>query len=128
MAICVLSFMVWVHHFFRMGAGADVNAIFGIATMIIAVPTGVKVFNWLFTMYGGKVRFQQPLLWSLGFMVTFIIGGMTGVLMAAPPAHFLRHNSLFLISHFHNLPIRGMPVGALLGHTHRFPKASGFKL
>src|SRR5712672_2380819 len=94
MAICILSFMVWLHHFFTMGAGADVNAIFGIASMIIAVPTGVKVFNWLFTMYGGRVRFQTPLLWSIGFMVTFIIGGMTGVLLAVPPADFVLHNSL----------------------------------
>jgi cytochrome o ubiquinol oxidase subunit 1 len=128
MAICVLSFMVWLHHFFTMGAGADVNAIFGIATMIIAVPTGVKVFNWLFTMYGGKVRFQQPLLWSLGFMVTFIIGGMTGVLMAVPPANFLLHNSLFLIAHFHNVLIGGMLFGAFAGYTYWFPKAFGFKL
>src|SRR5438445_4005024 len=98
MAICILSFLVWLHHFFTMGAGADVNAIFGIATMIIAVPTGVKVFNWLFTMYGGRVRFQTPMLWSIGFMVTFIIGGMTGVLMAVPPADFVLHNSLFLVA------------------------------
>src|SRR6202171_2633215 len=88
MAICILSFMVWLHHFFTMGAGADVNAIFGIATMIIAVPTGVKVFNWLFTMYGGRVRFETPILWAIGFMVTFIIGGMTGVLLAGAPADF----------------------------------------
>jgi cytochrome o ubiquinol oxidase subunit I len=128
MAICILSFMVWLHHFFTMGAGADVNAIFGIATMIIAVPTGVKVFNWLFTMYGGRVRFQQPLLWSLGFMVTFIIGGMTGVLMAVPPANFLLHNSLFLIAHFHNVLIGGMLFGAFAGYTYWFPKAFGFKL
>src|SRR4030088_3534518 len=93
MAICILSFMVWLHHFFTMGAGADVNAIFGIATMVIAVPTGVKVFNWLFTMYGGRVRFQTPLLWSIGFMVTFIIGGMTGVLMAGPAGGFVLDNS-----------------------------------
>src|SRR5450631_1645108 len=105
MAICILSFMVWLHHFFTMGAGADVNAIFGIATMIIAVPTGVKGFNWLFTMYGGRIRFQTPLLWSIGFMVTFIIGGMTGVLLAVPPADFVLHNSLFLVAHFHNVII-----------------------
>src|SRR6202789_1586383 len=102
MVICVLSFMVWLHHFFTMGAGADVNGFFGIMTMIIAVPTGVKIYNWLFTMYGGKVRFSAPMLWSIGFMVTFVIGGMTGVLMAVPPADFVLHNSLFLIAHFHN--------------------------
>src|ERR1700677_3258147 len=99
MAICVLSFTVWLHHFFTMGAGADVNAIFGIASMIIAVPTGGKVFNWLFTMYGGRVVYSTPILWSIGFMVTFILGGMTGVLMAVPPADFILHNSLFLVAH-----------------------------
>src|ERR1700737_3029781 len=128
MAICILSFMVWLHHFFTMGAGADVNAIFGIATMIIAVPTGVKVFNWLFTMYGGRVRFQTPLLWSIGFMVTFIIGGMTGVLLAVPPADFLLHNSLFLVAHFHNVIIGGVLFGAFAGYTYWFPKAFGFRL
>jgi cytochrome o ubiquinol oxidase subunit 1 len=128
MAICILSFMVWLHHFFTMGAGADVNAVFGIATMIIAVPTGVKVFNWLFTMYGGRIRFQTPLLWSLGFMVTFIIGGLTGVLMAVPPAAFVLHNSLFLVAHFHNVIIGGVLFGAFAGYTYWFPKAFGFKL
>jgi cytochrome o ubiquinol oxidase subunit 1 len=128
MAICVLSFMVWLHHFFTMGAGADVNAIFGIATTIIAVPTGVKVFNWLFTMYGGRVRFQVPLLWSLGFMVTFVIGGMTGVLLAVPPADFVLHNSLFLVAHFHNVIIGGVLFGAFAGYSYWFPKAFGFKL
>jgi cytochrome o ubiquinol oxidase subunit 1 len=128
MAICVLSFMVWLHHFFTMGAGANVNAIFGIATMIIAVPTGVKVFNWLFTMYGGNVRFRTPLLWSIGFMVTFIIGGMTGVLLAVPPADFLLHNSLFLVAHFHNVIIGGVLFGAFAGYTYWFPKAFGFRL
>jgi cytochrome o ubiquinol oxidase subunit 1 len=128
MAICILSFMVWLHHFFTMGAGADVNAIFGIATTIIAVPTGVKVFNWLFTMYGGRVRFQTPLLWAIGFMVTFIIGGMTGVLLAVPPADFVLHNSLFLVAHFHNVIIGGVLFGAFAGYTYWFPKAFGFKL
>src|SRR5450432_907138 len=128
MAICILSFMVWLHHFFTMGAGADVNAIFGIATMIIAVPTGVKIFNWLFTMYGGRIRFQTPLLWSIGFMVTFIIGGMTGVLMAVPPVAFVLHNSLFLVAHFHNVIIGGVLFGAFAGYTYWFPKAFGFKL
>ena len=128
MAICVLSLMVWLHHFFTMGAGADVNAIFGIATMIIAVPTGVKVFNWLFTMYGGRVRFATPLLWAIGFMVTFIIGGMTGVLMAVPPVAFVLHNSLFLVAHFHNVIIGGVLFGAFAGYTYWFPKAFGFRL
>jgi cytochrome o ubiquinol oxidase subunit 1 len=128
MAICVLSFTVWLHHFFTMGAGADVNAIFGIASMIIAVPTGVKVFNWLFTMYGGRVVYSPPILWSLGFMVTFVIGGMTGVLLAVPPADFVLHNSLFLVAHFHNVIIGGVLFGAFAGYTYWFPKAFGFRL
>jgi cytochrome o ubiquinol oxidase subunit 1 len=128
MAICVLSFLVWLHHFFTMGASADVNGFFGVMTMIIAVPTGVKVFNWLFTMYGGRVRFTVPVLWSIGFMVTFVIGGMTGVLMAVPPADFQLHNSLFLVAHFHNVIIGGVVFGVLAGFHYWFPKAFGFTL
>jgi cytochrome o ubiquinol oxidase subunit 1 len=128
MVICVLSFMVWLHHFFTMGAGANVNAFFGIMTMIIAVPTGVKVFNWLFTLYGGRIRFTVPVYWALGFMVTFVIGGMTGVLMAIPPADFVLHNSLFLVAHFHNVAIGGVVFGVLAGYTYWFPKAFGFTL
>ncbi len=128
MAICILAFMVWLHHFFTMGAGSDVNAVFGIATMIIAVPTGVKVFNWLFTMYGGRIVYSPPMLWSIGFMVTFTIGGMTGVLMAVPPADFVLHNSLFLVAHFHNVIIGGVLFGSFAGYTYWFPKAFGFRL
>jgi cytochrome o ubiquinol oxidase subunit 1 len=128
MVICLLSFTVWLHHFFTMGAGGDVNAIFGIASMIIAVPTGVKVFNWMFTMYGGRIVFSPPLLWSLGFMVTFVIGGMTGVLLAVPPADFMLHNSLFLVAHFHNVIIGGVLFGGFAGYNYWFPKAFGFKL
>jgi cytochrome o ubiquinol oxidase subunit 1 len=128
MAICILSFMVWLHHFFTMGAGADVNAVFGIATMVIAVPTGVKIFNWLFTMYGGRIHFTAPTLWSIGFMVTFVIGGMTGVLLAVPPADFVLHNSLFLVAHFHNVIIGGVLFGVFAGYEYWFPKAFGFRL
>jgi len=128
MVICVLSFLVWLHHFFTMGAGADVNGFFGIMTMIIAVPTGVKIFNWLFTLYGGRVRFTVPIYWALGFMVTFVIGGMTGVLMAIPPADFVLHNSLFLIAHFHNVAIGGVVFGVMAGISYWFPKAFGFTL
>jgi cytochrome o ubiquinol oxidase subunit I len=128
MAICVLSFMVWLHHFFTMGAGADINGFFGIMSMIIAVPTGVKIFNWLFTMWGGRVRFEVPMLWSIAFMITFVIGGMTGVLLAVPPADFVLHNSLFLVAHFHNVIIGGVLFGAFAGYTYWFPKAFGFKL
>jgi cytochrome o ubiquinol oxidase subunit 1 len=126
--ICIVSFMVWLHHFFTMGAGADVNAVFGIATSIIAVGTGVKIYNWMFTMYGGRVRFATPMLWALGFMVTFVIGGMTGVLLAVPPADFMLHNSTFLVAHFHNVIIGGVVFGAFAGITYWFPKAFGFRL
>ncbi len=128
MAICILSFMVWLHHFFTMGAGADVNGFFGIMTMIIAVPTGVKIFNWLFTMWAGRVRFEVPMLWAIAFMVTFVVGGMTGVLLAVPPADFVLHNSLFLVAHFHNVVIGGVLFGAFAGYSYWFPKAFGFKL
>src|SRR3569623_1692341 len=128
MAIFLLSFTVWLHHFFTMGAGADVNAFFGVMTMIIAVPTGVKVFNWLFTMWGGRVRFAPPMLWAIGILVTFVIGGMTGVLLAVPPADFQLHNSLFLVAHFHNVVIGGVLFGAFAGLTYWRPKAFGFRL
>jgi cytochrome o ubiquinol oxidase subunit 1 len=128
MVICFLAFTVWWHHFFTMGAGGDVNAVFGITSMLIAIPTGVKVFNWLFTMYQGRVRFTSPMLWAIGFMVTFVIGGMTGVLLAVPPADFVLHNSLFLVAHFHNVIIPGVLFGAFAGYTFWFPKAFGFTL
>ena len=127
-AITLLSFIVWLHHFFTMGAGANVNAFFGIATMIISIPTGVKIFNWLFTMYRGRVEFSTPILWTLGFLVTFTLGGMTGVLLAVPGANFVLHNSLFLIAHFHNVIIGGVVFGYLAGFNYWFPKAMGFKL
>ena len=128
MAIALLSFLVWLHHFFTMGSGADVNAFFGITTMVIAVPTGVKIFNWLFTMYRGRVRLESPVLWTIGFMVTFVIGGMSGVLLAVPPADFVLHNSLFLVAHFHNVIIGGVVFGAMAGLTYWFPKVFGFRL
>jgi cytochrome o ubiquinol oxidase subunit 1 len=128
MTIFVLAFSVWLHHFFTMGAGGDVNAVFGIMSMIIAVPTGVKVFNWLFTMYGGRIVYSVPMLFAIGFMVTFVIGGMTGVLLAVPPADFQLHNSLFLVAHFHNVVIGGVLFGGFAGYNYWFPKAFGFKL
>ena len=128
MVICILSFTVWLHHFFTMGAGADVNAFFGITTIIIAVPTGVKVFNWIFTMYGGRVRYTSMMMWSVGFIVTFVIGGMTGVLLAIPPADFMLHNSLFLVAHFHNIVIPAVLFGCFAGATYWWPKAFGFTL
>ena len=128
MGICVVSFMVWLHHFFTMGAGADVNAFFGIATSVIAIPTGVKIFNWLFTMYGGTLRFELSLMWAIGFMLLFVIGGATGVLLAVPPADFQLHNSQFLVAHFHNVIIPGVLFGAFAGYNYWFPKAFGFRL
>lgn len=128
LAICVLSFMVWLHHFFTMGAGADVNTFFGIMSAIIAVPTGVKVFNWLFTMYRGRIVFSTPMLFSIGFIVTFVVGGLTGVLLAIPPIDFVLHNSVFLVAHFHNVIIGGVVFGALAGYNYWFPKAFGFRL
>jgi cytochrome o ubiquinol oxidase subunit 1 len=128
MAICIVSFTVWLHHFFTMGAGPGVNSIFGIASMIIAVPTGVKIFNWLFTMYGGTVRFRTPMMWAIAFIVSFAIGGMTGVMLAVPPADFQLHNSLFLVAHFHTVIITGVLFAAFAGYTYWFPKAFGFVL
>nr|WP_243454153.1 cytochrome o ubiquinol oxidase subunit I [Oceanisphaera pacifica] len=127
-AISVLGFIVWLHHFFTMGSSANVNAFFGVMTMIIAVPTGVKLFNWLFTIYRGRLRITVPVLWTLGFMTTFTIGGMTGVLLALPGADFVLHNSLFLIAHFHNTIIGGAVFGYLAGFAFWFPKAMGFHL
>ncbi|KAF1700155.1 cytochrome o ubiquinol oxidase subunit I [Pseudoxanthomonas suwonensis] len=126
--ITILSYLVWLHHFFTMGSGASVNSFFGITTMIISIPTGAKIFNWLFTMYRGRIRFEVPMLWTVGFMVTFVVGGMTGVLLAVPPADFVLHNSLFLIAHFHNVIIGGVVFGLFAGMTFWFPKAFGFKL
>ncbi|MGU5662399.1 cytochrome o ubiquinol oxidase subunit I [Aeromonas sanarellii] len=127
-AITVLSFIVWLHHFFTMGSGANVNAFFGITTMIISIPTGVKIFNWLFTMYRGRIEFSSPMLWTVGFIITFTVGGMTGVLLSVPAANFVLHNSLFLIAHFHNVIIGGVVFGCFAGITYWFPKAFGFKL
>ncbi len=127
-AITFLSFLVWLHHFFTMGAGADVNAFFGIMTMVIAIPTGVKVFNWLFTMYRGRIRLTTPMLWFLGFVATFTLGGLAGVLMAVPAIDFELHNSLFLVAHFHTMIVGGVVFGFFAGLTYWFPKVFGFKL
>ncbi|HCL86417.1 MAG TPA: cytochrome o ubiquinol oxidase subunit I [Comamonadaceae bacterium] len=126
--ITLLSYLVWLHHFFTMGSGATVNTFFGITTMIISIPTGAKIFNWLFTMYKGRIRFTVPMLWTIGFMCTFAIGGMTGVLLAVPPADFVLHNSLFLIAHFHNVIIGGVVFAVFAGINYWFPKAFGYRL
>ncbi|PBC23688.1 cytochrome o ubiquinol oxidase subunit I [Mesorhizobium sp. WSM4307] len=126
--ITILSYLVWLHHFFTMGSGASVNSFFGITTMIISIPTGAKIFNWLFTMYRGRIRFELPMMWTMAFMLTFVVGGMTGVLLAVPPADFVLHNSLFLIAHFHNVIIGGVLFGLFAGIAYWWPKAFGFKL
>ncbi|WP_322965574.1 cytochrome o ubiquinol oxidase subunit I [Sphingomonas fuzhouensis] len=126
--ITILSYLVWLHHFFTMGSGASVNSFFGITTMVISIPTGAKIFNWLFTMYKGRIRFELPMMWTIAFMLTFTIGGMTGVLLAVPPADFVLHNSLFLIAHFHNVIIGGVLFGAFAAINYWWPKAFGFKL
>jgi cytochrome o ubiquinol oxidase subunit 1 len=128
LVITLLSYLVWLHHFFTMGSGASVNSFFGITTMIISIPTGAKMFNWLFTMYRGRIRFELPMMWTVAFMLTFVIGGMTGVMLAVPPADFVLHNSLFLIAHFHNVIIGGVLFGMFAGVNYWFPKAFGFKL
>lgn len=126
--ITILSYLVWLHHFFTMGAGASVNSFFGIATMVISIPTGAKIFNWLFTMYRGRIRFELPMAWVVAFIITFVVGGLTGVLLAVPPADFVLHNSLFLVAHFHNVIIGGVVFGLFAGMTYWFPKAFGFKM
>ncbi len=126
--IMVLSYLVWLHHFFTMGSGASVNSFFGITTMIISIPTGAKIFNWLFTMYKGRIRYELPMMWTVSFMITFIIGGMTGVMLAVPSADFVLHNSLFLIAHFHNVIIGGVLFGLFAGVNYWWPKMFGFKL
>src|SRR5690606_13692772 len=126
--ITILSYLVWLHHFFTMGSGASVNSFFGITTMIISIPTGAKIFNWLFTMYRGRIRFELPMMCTIAFMITFVIGGMTGVLLAVPPADFVLHNSLFLVAHFHNVIIGGVLFGFFAALNYWFPKAFGYKL
>jgi cytochrome o ubiquinol oxidase subunit 1 len=128
LVICILSYLVWLHHFFTMGSGASVNSFFGITTMIISIPTGAKIFNWLFTMYKGRIRYELPMMWAIAFIFTFAIGGMTGVMLAVPPADFVLHNSLFLVAHFHNVIIGGVVFGMFAGINYWFPKAFGFKL
>lgn len=127
-AITILSYLVWLHHFFTMGAGANVNSFFGIVTMLIAIPSGVQVFNWILTMFKGRVIFSSPMYWFIGFIITFIFGGMAGVFMASPPADFQVHNSLFLIAHFHTMIVGVALFGIFAGITYWFPKIMGFQL
>ncbi len=128
LVITVISYFVWAHHFFTMGAGPGVNSFFAIATMVIAIPTGVKVFNWLFTMYKGRVRITAPMLWTLGFIPNFAIGGATGVLLSVAPSDYQYHNSYFLVAHFHQVLIGGTIYGMISGMYYWWPKIFGFKL
>ncbi|RZF60678.1 cytochrome ubiquinol oxidase subunit I [Sphingomonas populi] len=128
MAIAVLSFTVWLHHFFTMGQSPSINAAFGIATMTIGVPTGVKIYNWIWTMFRGEVRFTTPMWYALAFMMTFVLGGLTGIILAFPPLDYVVHNTLFLVAHFHNMLIPGTLYGMLAAYTFWFPKAFGFRL
>ena len=128
MAIAVLSFTVWLHHFFTMGQSANINAVFGIATMAIGMPTGVKIYDWIWTMFRGEVRFTPPMLFSIAFMVTFVIGGVTGIILATPPLDYMVHNTLFLVAHFHNMLIPGTLYAMMAGYMYWFPKAFGFRL
>ncbi len=128
MSISFFSFFTWAHHFFTMGSGADVNAFFALTTMVIAIPTGVKVFNWLFTMFRGRISFNGPMLWTMGFIPCFVVGGMTGVMLSVAPADFQFHNSYFLIAHFHQVLIGGVAFGYFAGLYYWWPKVFGFKL
>jgi cytochrome aa3-600 menaquinol oxidase subunit I len=126
--IAAYSFLVWVHHFFTMGSGAAVNSVFSITTMAIGIPTGVKIFNWLFTMYRGKIEFTTPMLWSLGFIVNFVVGGVTGVMLAMAAADYQYHNTYFLVSHFHYVLIAGTVFACFAGLIFWYPKMFGYKL
>ncbi|MGN7470889.1 cbb3-type cytochrome c oxidase subunit I [Brevibacillus sp. SAFN-007a] len=128
MVIAIASFFTWAHHFFTMGTSASVIAFFAITTMIIAIPTGVKVFNWLFTMFRGRISFKQPMLWTIAFIPCFLVGGATGVMLAVAPADYQYHNSYFLIAHFHQVLIGGVVFGYLAGIYYWWPKLFGFKL
>jgi cytochrome o ubiquinol oxidase subunit 1 len=126
--VSAFALSVWLHHFFTMGAGADINAFFGVMTIAIAVPTTVLVFNWIATMYKGRIRFTVPMLWFLGFIGIFATGGITGVMLGFPPVDFQVHNSLFLIAHFHANVIGGVLFGIFAGINYWFPKIAGFRL
>jgi len=128
MCIAVLSFTVWVHHFFTMGQSANLNAAFGIATMMIGVPTGVKIYDWMLTMFRGRIRLTVPMLYAVGFLFLFVVGGLSGILLANPSIDYQVHNTLFLVAHFHNMLVPGTLFGLIAGYTMWFPKAFGFRL
>ena len=126
--ISVLAFLVWAHHFYTMGHGVLTNGVFSITTMLIAVPTGVKIFNWLLTMRHGKISFTTPMLYALGFIPIFTIGGVTGVMLAMASADYQYHNTLFLVAHFHYVLIPGTVFALLAGYHYWWPLIWGFRL
>ncbi|WFF42097.1 cytochrome ubiquinol oxidase subunit I [Salinicola endophyticus] len=128
LAIAVLSFTVWLHHFFTMGQSAHINAVFGIATMLIGIPTGVKIYDWMLTLFRGRIRMSVPMIYASGFLMLFVLGGLTGIVLAVPSVDYQVHNSLFLVAHFHNMLIPGLLFGMLAGTNFWFPKAFGFRL
>ncbi len=128
LCIAVISFMVWVHHFFTMGQSATINAAFGIATLLIAIPTGVKIYDWMATLNLGRIRMTVPIVYMTGFFFLFVIGGLSGIMLANPSIDFQVHNSLFLVGHFHNVIIPGVLFGILAAIHYWFPKVFGFRL
>ncbi len=128
MVIAILSFTVWLHHFFTMGQSADINAVFGIASMLIGIPTGVKVYDWMWTMFRGRIRFTVPMVYSIGFIFLFVLGGISGIMLADPGIDYQVHNSVFLVAHFHNVAVPGVLFGLIAGYHFWFPKAFGFRL
>ncbi|WP_411829516.1 cytochrome c oxidase subunit I [Paenibacillus lautus] len=123
--IAFLGFMVWAHHMFTTGLGPVANALFSIATMLIAVPTGIKIFNWLFTMWGGQIRFTSANLFAIGFVPTFVMGGVTGVMLASAPADFQFHDTYFVVAHFHYVIVGGLVFGLFAGLHYWWPKMFG---
>lgn len=123
--IAFLGFMVWAHHMFTTGLGPVANALFAIATMLIAVPTGIKIFNWLFTMWGGQIRFTSANLFAIGFVPTFVMGGVTGVMLASAPADFQFHDTYFVVAHFHYVIVGGLVFGLFSGLHYWWPKMFG---
>ncbi|RFU60498.1 cytochrome c oxidase subunit I [Bacillus sp. V59.32b] len=120
-----LGFMVWAHHMFTVGLGPIANAIFAVATMAIAVPTGIKIFNWLFTMWGGSVKFTTPMLYAVSFIPSFVAGGVTGIMLAAAPADYQYHDSYFVVAHFHYVIVGGVVLGLLAATHFYWPKMFG---
>ncbi len=126
-AIAGISWSVWLHHFFTMGAGPWVNTFFSVATMLVGIPTGVKVFNWILTMYRGRITYTTPMLWSVGALLLLLVGGLTGVMLANPAIDYTVHNSVFVIAHFHCMVLL-IAFTIFAAIIYWWPKVFGFKL